>query len=699
MPQTRQNEGLVDQVFQKDLNLISKSWNLTEFQRDKSDESIRFVDVPGAQWEDGYKRQFANRPRMELDMTGRAVHIYNGEWKSNRFGVKFLPDDMATSEKDADILNGLFRRDWRRDNGTQSIDNCVNEQSKGGVGAIRLGTRYLIPDDPDDKRQVITFKAIHNAYNTVIWDANAKEQDKSDAKWCAVLCAYTQEAFEEEFPGIEPSSAFQPYDRSIFNLNNSKQIYVAEHYKVTHKKGKAFKFINKLTGEKRTLFEDEIKGLATELADLGFKKTSERRISRRIVTKSLMYGGGYIEEPRRIAGSRIPVAPCYGYRSYVDGQEYWYGLVEKKKDAQRLVNMAISKNAENSATSSKSMPILTDAEVAGKEDRWSKQHLGEYNFAVINSVDEDGDPIQPRQIQYTQPTQIDPNTQALLKDAAEYIQGVSAKDNQEVTNPLASGKAITAAKAIDDMVTYPLLDNVAQTLLTVGKIYRSMADEIYAEQRFEKLVAEDGSDKTVLLRQYVLDRKRNKFVVINDITDKTFEVVVDTGPAFANRRQETLATIKDILINTPDNSPYRDLLFAALIENVDGPGLDGVKKFNRRQKILLGLQEPETEEEILMVQQMNQPKPPSATDRLIEAEAQRAEGEAIKNRTDSLENVASAQLKAAQAEETQAKTREILAKAGAIQQDTARKNAESFVKVAPSIAALNNRVRELSAAV
>lgn len=681
-----------DETFQKDLTNISTAWNLVEYQRDKSNESIRFVDVAGGQWEDGYKKHFANRPRMEMDMVSRAINRFNGEWKSNRFSVKFLPDDAKTSEKDAELLNGLFRRDWRRDNGNQSADNAVNEMSKGGLGGMRLSTRYLVEDDPDDKRQVIVFKPIHNAYNTVVWDPQAKLQDKSDARWCAVLISYTQDAFKEAYPDYELSSVYTPQNRDIFNLNNMRTVYVAEFYKIEKKKGLAYKYVNDMTGETRTLFKDEIKDVVTELADLGFKKRSERRITKRTVTKSLMYGGGYIEKPKRIAGKMIPIAPLYGYRSYVDGQEYWYGMVEKNKDAQRLVNMGFSKNAENAATSTKSVPIFTDDEIAGKENDWSEAHLGKTNYLTVNSVDEDGEPIQPRQVQYTQPAQVDPNTQTILNGAAAFIQGQAGAEPQEVTDPEASGKAINAARVIEDMVTYTLLDNIAEMMMNVGKIYHSMADEIYDGQRFEKLVTEDNTDKSVLLQEYVLDRRQKRFVRVNDIVDKTFEVIVETGPSFASRRRETADLLKDILQNTPNESPYFPVLYAALIENIDGPGMEDVKQFNRKQKIILGIQEPETPEEIAFVQQLQAEKPPSAQEEYLKSAAEKERSEAISNQTASLENVANSTLKGAQAEKTQAETAEILA---GIERD----NAEALVKFQSSLRLLNRRTGDLIPAI
>lgn len=117
--------------FVKILDDVSTGWSLTEFQRDKSNEAIRFVDVSGAQWDDWTGDIYANRPKMQIDKTSQSVNLFNSEWRTNRFAVKYRPSDEKTSVKDAELLNGLFRKDWRDANGDQSMDNAVNEMSKG----------------------------------------------------------------------------------------------------------------------------------------------------------------------------------------------------------------------------------------------------------------------------------------------------------------------------------------------------------------------------------------------------------------------------------------------------------------------------------------------------------------------------------------------------------------------------------------
>ena len=255
------------------LSKIDRDYYAVDDQRDATNEDLRFCDVDGAMYEDWLDDQFADRPKPEFNKVGKQVHKFTGEWENNRFDVRFKPDDGVSSKEDAELLNGLFRKDYRDSNGEQSMDNVVNEMSKGGVGALRLKTEFVSEDDPENMDQKIVFEPIYNSYNSVIWDPQAKAQDKNDANWCAIIVTYTEDAFNEAYPDADPESFFQPNDRNIFNLNNIKLIYVSEYYRVKKKKALAFSYTHKLTGEKRTIFKDDIADVIEQLADAGFKKT------------------------------------------------------------------------------------------------------------------------------------------------------------------------------------------------------------------------------------------------------------------------------------------------------------------------------------------------------------------------------------------------------------------------------------------
>ena len=108
---------------------------------------------------------------------------------------------------------------------------------------------------------------------------------------------------------------------------------------------------NNLQSDKVEVYNKEEHELVKdELAKDEFRQfVRERRILAQHVEVTVFSGADVLEETKRIAGKWIPIIPMYGYHAYVDGQEWWRGLVRKLMDAARLFNMQVSQLAENSA--------------------------------------------------------------------------------------------------------------------------------------------------------------------------------------------------------------------------------------------------------------------------------------------------------------------------------------------------------------
>jgi len=582
--------------------LIDKDYFAVDQQRDWSNEDMRFCDVDGAMYDDWFREQFESRPKMEFNKVAQAVHRFVGEWASNRFETKFLPDDGETAEADADLLTSLHRKDFRRSSGAESVDNAVQEMAKSGFGAWKLSTEFVDEEDIDNDKQRVVFEPIFTAYNSVVYDSNAKKYDKSDAKHVTYLEQMTLAAAQEEF-GDKVDSAFQPPDQQRFNWNNGSHIWIGHFYEQQTEKAEAIVFEDPL-GRRKTLWADEFKNHLDELADNGFEEIRRRKRKRKSIWKTVLAGNEILEEAVRIPGKLLPIIPMYGYRSFVDGQEFWYGIVRKNKDANRLFNMSATSVAENAATTSKDMPIFTDEQVEGRESQLSEMHLGKYNYAIINQLyDEQGNLVPAGPVGVWAAPRVDPNNAAMMQISADYIREETGGTPQDVMDVEASGKAINAMISRVDMNTFVLMDNVAKSLKRAGEVYRSIAGEIYEVEQLVNVIKEDGSEGQAQLFELVIDEQSGKPKAVNDITKGNFEVLVDTGPAFASRRRETLETMKDILSITDQSSPYFSFLYNAIIQNIDGVGLRDLKEFGDQQMLLSGQRQPETEEEAAQVQQ------------------------------------------------------------------------------------------------
>jgi len=524
-------------------------YSATEEQRDKSNEEYRFWTVAGGQWEDFLEDHYENRSKLELDQTADYVYRTYGQWTQNRVNVHFSPDDSETDDDDAELLNGIYRRDFRRNNGIVSLDNAVLEAMGSGVGAIHISTEYDDKESVDSDLQNVVFRPIYNAYSMVAWDNSSKRIDKADAKRCTIVYEYSRDAFEREYPDIDQASAVTPYDRREFNWATKSSIFVADRYEVKKEKTTAYALINELTGEVRHEYGNDELEIRREAKKQGFVVSRKKRIEKQYVVKSRFYGDGFIEEEERIPGRYIPIIPFYGYRAYIDGSEFFHGLVRKRMDAQRLFNMEVSLLAENAASSYKRLPLFDPQQVKGLETLWSSD-LSKKNYMVAKPItDKHGNILHSGPVGYLEPPVTDQNTQSLIQLTSQFIGTGTGGAPQDTIDPASSGKAINAVLKRVDLNVQPIIENIATALKWAGEVYRSIAAEIYSEPRAIKVISEEGDESSVNLMELSVDQESGAPISKNDLSRCRFETVVDTGPAYETQKEETLETLKCF---TPD---------------------------------------------------------------------------------------------------------------------------------------------------
>ena len=631
---------------------IGKDWNATIDQRDKANEAIRFNDVPGGQWEDWMPQNFINRPRMEYNLTAQAVKRANTEWVNNRFRVKFRPDDAVSSDADAKILNGLYMKDERRSNGFQSYDNAISEMFKCGVGAWEVKTQFADEADIERDDQDIAFEPIYAAYNTVIWDRNAKSYDKREALRCTVLTYMNTDSFLEQWPDKTPNSTNVPIDRRGFNWFTPEDIVIAKTYEVEIKTEEVV-IIRDAFGQRKEIYVSDYEEQKQALKDDGFEVIKRRKAKRRVIWQYIMNGDEFLEPRKRIAGTLIPVIPVYGFLSWIDGHEWYTGIVQPLMDANRIVNMEVTTFAERSATTIKPVPILAPQQVQGLENYWAEAHTANYPYMLLKPIiGPDGTPLPPQQPAFLQPPVVDQNSMAALEFSSSFIQQETGGSPQDVMDPDASGKAINAMIQRVDQMTGVMFENIAKSMKRCGEVWRSMNNDVRDQTRFFTLLNDDETTFKATLHDFTIDNKTGMPKYINDITKGEYEVIVDTGPAYASKRQENVATLRDVYSAVPDHNPLKDSILDSLIDNLDIGGIDELKKLIRQNKLRAGTLEPESEEDMQFMQRLQaQAQQPNENQELIQAVANRENSEALMNETKANLNMTAANLNQAKGAE------------------------------------------------
>ncbi len=646
-------------------NDLTSDADVSDETRDAANEDMRFVNVPGGMWEDFLEDDFdQDRVKLELDLVSDFLQTFIGEWNQNRIGVEFKPDDSLTSKDDSDLINGIYRFDFRKGSGKLATDNAVDEAATCGVGAMKLATVFEDEEDPENDNQSIEWRPVYNAYSTIYWDQSAKRIDKRDANHCTQLDQFTTESFKKQWPDHNAVSAYTPNDRSLLNLNGGTSgkdtVYVGTRYEINKVKVTMHIYNNLQTGKVVAYEDDEHEAIKDELAADDLQVfVRKRQISKQTVDKTVFSGDAILEETRRIAGKWIPIVPFYGYRAYVDGVETYRGLIRKLKDAGRLFNMQVSQLAENAASAGQEVPIFAKSQMLseGIQDLWADKNNKPY-LLVDPLYDENGNIVSAGPIGFNKPPMLDQSTTTLIGIVPDFIQNVTGSAPNEAFDSDMSGKAIKALVKRENMKTQVVMDNIANAVVWSGTVYQSMARDIYNTNRIMQTVGKDGTEGETQLLALVVDEETGMAVEANDLSAKKFQSYADAGPQYETLAEQSVEELKgmmEALGGTPAGQKYMDVMVASMIANVTGVGIEPLKEFNRKVMVAGGMVDPITPEEQQIAQQAQQPKEdPQA--KLAEAAAMQQQAEAQSLQASAAQKMADAQKKVAETAKIEADT-------------------------------------------
>ena len=620
----------------------------------------RFYSLCGAQWEGPLWDQYENKPKFEVNKIMLAVIRIVNEYRNNRITVDYVSKDGTDNAKLAEICDGLYRADEQASVADEAYDNAFEEAVGGGIGAWRLRTVYEDEENDEDDRQRIRFEPIFDADSSVFFDLNAKRQDKSDAKYAFVVTSMTRESYKEIY-NDDPTDWPKIIHQYEFDWATPDVVFVAEYYKV-EEKTETIRIFEAIDGtEERYTAQDfaDDETLEETLMAIGTREVRQKRVKRMRVRKYIMSGGRVLEDAGYIAGKCIPIVVVYGKRWFVDNIERCMGAVRLAKDAQRLKNMQLSKLGEISALSSIEKPIMTPEQVAGHQLMWAEDNLRDYPYLLINPVTgADGGTQISGPVAYTKSAAIPPAMAALLQITEQDMQDILG--NPQGTDKIVSGvsgKAVEMIQTRVDMQTFIYMSNFAKGMKRCGEIWLSMARDIYTEdKRKMKTIAPTGEASVIELMKPMIDPETGAVVMENDLSNATFDVVSEVGPSSSSKRAATVRALTGMLQITTDPETAQVLTAMAMM-NMEGEGVGDANAYFRKKLLRMGVVQPtDKEAEELMAEMQGKPQDPNAM--YLQAAAENEMAKAAKARADTVETVASAELKRAQTLETLGKVEE-----------------------------------------
>lgn len=631
------------------MRLHDTAYSSGQVNREQSSDDMVFFWV--THWDDQQLDESTLGYRGEFDLLRKAYRQITAELSENPVQVDFDPVG-DTNEDASDLLDGVYRTEDGENSTIEAYSQAESESIVCGVGAWELYTEYEEMSGTN-RNQVIKRRPLYEANNNVYWDPNSRRLDREDADWVDALVAYSEDGYKklvkdmtgEELEAGMPSFKY-PEQSYVFPWidGEGKKIYVVRFYHREKVKSKILTFTDPF-GETVQKKESELKGFEDELIDNGFiqDKDATKVVETYEVRLYIASGAGILNgemnaetgerEGEVIVGGNLAIVPLYGERAFIEGEESYEGFVKLAKDPQRLRNFALSYEADVLSRSPRPKPIYFQDQIAGHEDMYSETGSeNNYPYLIMNRIAEDGTPLPLGPIGVSPEQTIPQSVYEMIDQTRMAVEDVANPGiPQDIADPDMSGKAIHALQARIDKQSLIYQIHRKHAKRRDSKIYAGMAAEIFDVPRKVTVTKKDGTRDEQEIMQSVIDNETGNVLVLNDFRDAAFKTYSSIGPSYSSQKEQTVERIALMIPNMDPGDPIRRALLLKSLELMGGVEFDDIKEYSKKELILSGIREPETDEEKQMLQQAQQQKQePSAE--MVLAQGELLKGQAAKEK-------------------------------------------------------------------
>ena len=547
-------------IVQEAQERLEAAWEQDRENREDAFTDLKFL--AGDQWPNAIRlqREAQNRPCLTINRLPQFVNQVANTVRMNPPAIKAIPAGGEATAELAEIYSGLFRQIQYRSNATHVFANAVYYAVACGIGHFRLTTGYA---DDDAFDQEILIKRIQYPLS-VFWDPAAVEPSRSDADYCLVSELIGRKEFQKRFPGAAMTDFAAPEDlnaESGLFWANRDAVRVCEYWvKRPHERTIA----RLVTGE--TIDITEV--AQSELP--GLKIIAERKVKSHKVEHYLLSGEEVLEGPNEWPGRHIPIFPVIGSETALESKIIRSGLVRFSRDPQQLYNFWRSSAAEAIALAPRAPFLATPAMIAKFKGQWDTQNTVSRPYLLYEP-----DPDAPGGRPMREPPPDIPaalvQESALASDEMKATTGIYDAALGARSNEI-SGVAIRARESQGGVSALHYQDNLLATLHHLGEALIDLVPKIYDSERTIRIMREDESHEPVRINVPVMGVD-GKPMLLNDLSQGTYDVRVKIGPSYATRRSEAADSMLQFIQAVPQAAGVAGDLVA---RNMDWPGADEI---------------------------------------------------------------------------------------------------------------------------
>lgn len=543
----------------------------TQFRRN-AEEDLKFIS--GDQWNQQAKsnRENAGLPCYTVNKVQEYLRHITNEIRQNKPSIQVDPTSGGAVKDTADIVAGLIRNIEYDSAADTAYDTASWYAAATGLGYIRVVSEY---EDYTSDNQKLMIKTVENP-SSVFFDPTSKLPDGSDAEWCFIVNDISHDEYKRKYGESALAAAIATSDWT--EMKNTPQwltentVRVAEYYykeydaKTLYTIQRAPDFENPdgvtYTAYEKPSDEDMLNGVAII--------TSKRHVDIPVVKWCTLNCKEILEETIW-PGEWIPVIPVKGNEYWVSGKRELYGSVRNAKDSQRSYNWLVSIQTQMIASAPLAPFIGFKGQFKDVEHAWRDVNVAPIAYLEVDSIDSNGNPAPIPQRSNAEPAiQAIASTRLQAGDDLKSIFGtfdasMGARSNET------SGTAILARTNQANISNYHYYDNLTRSITLLGRILVQVIPFFYDTERVIRIVNENGTRGTKTINTQDPRTGKPK----NDLSIGKYDIVVETGPSYATRRQEAATEMQTLITAYPNAGP---LIADLAADAMDWPGSTLVAK-------------------------------------------------------------------------------------------------------------------------
>ncbi len=510
-------------------------------------EDLEFARL-GEQWPEQYRRQreAEGRPCLTINRIPAFARQIVNDARQNKPSIRVRPADSNADPKTADVYNGLIRNIEQSSNADIAYDTALESAVYCGFGYFRVKTDYAHDDTFDLD---LCIERVANPF-VVYGDPASQAADASDWRFGFVTELIEADEFSARYGKNTATLDWSADgDERDQHWRDEKRVRVAEYWDRTEGEREIVQLSDGLViaadvyAKNRDLFD------AQGLQVTGTRMTRTHKVKQHLLT------GAEVLETNEWAGRYIPIVPVYGDEVNVEGKRYFRSMVRDVRDAQMMFNFWRTASTELVALAPKAPFIGPKGAFDSDMGRWQTAHVKSHPFLEYDG----GVPPQRQPFAGVPAGALQEALNA--SDDMKSILGIydaslGARSNET------SGRAIMARQREGDVSTFHYIDNLSRAIKYAGRVLIDLIPHVYGKPRIVRVLGEDGTPKNVPINQ------PDEHGRVYELARGKYDLVVDTGPSFTSRREETVQFLTEVIRANPATAP---LLMDVMARNMDFP--------------------------------------------------------------------------------------------------------------------------------